>query len=478
MNKAFLQNVVFLVVINLLIKPIYIFGIDRTVQNRVGEEAYGLYAALFGFSFLLQILNDFGIQTYNSREIAQNNALLDRYLSGILSLKIGLGVFYLIVVFAIAFLVGYDSAYYPMLFALAVHNILLTLVAYLRTNIVALGFYKMNTLMSSLDRFLLILLCTVLLFVEPFRSQFTIMGFIHAQNFTQALTAIICFVVVYKQTNWFKIHYDPAFFATLLRGAFPYALSIFLMIIYTKTDIVMMERLLPDGERQAGIYASAYRLLDAVNILGVLFGSLLMPMFAKQVKAEEDTTPLFRFSFQIIMVAALIVAGTVWHFRFDMMHTLYVEATDFSGEVLGVLMLSFVAICGSYIYTTLIGAAGFVSRMTLYFVSAFCLNIGLNWLLLPSYKALGGAYATVGTQFFVLFSLIFLSKKLNILRGDFSWTLRLWVFALGVFLTGYGCKIYFDNWSTGFVLAVGLSGLLALAMGFLNYRKLESILKA
>ena len=43
------------------------------------------------------------------------------------------------------------------------------------------------------------------------------------------------------------------------------------MGVYTRTDVVMVERLLPDGKMQAGIYASAYRLLDAVNVAGFLF---------------------------------------------------------------------------------------------------------------------------------------------------------------------------------------------------------------
>jgi hypothetical protein len=64
MNREFLINTLFLVVINVIIKPFYIFGIDRAVQNRVGEVNYGIYFALFSFTFLFQIINDFGIQNF------------------------------------------------------------------------------------------------------------------------------------------------------------------------------------------------------------------------------------------------------------------------------------------------------------------------------------------------------------------------------------------------------------------------------
>ena len=53
-----------MVVLNLLVKPIAIFGIDAEVQDRVGTEDYGLYFALLNFSFLFNILLDFGINNF------------------------------------------------------------------------------------------------------------------------------------------------------------------------------------------------------------------------------------------------------------------------------------------------------------------------------------------------------------------------------------------------------------------------------
>ena len=76
MNREFLLNILFLVFINLLIKPFFIFGIDLTVQNRVPDGDYGLYFTLFNFTYLFQILNDFGIQNFNNRNLSQHPQLL------------------------------------------------------------------------------------------------------------------------------------------------------------------------------------------------------------------------------------------------------------------------------------------------------------------------------------------------------------------------------------------------------------------
>jgi O-antigen/teichoic acid export membrane protein len=129
MKKEFLFNLVLLVGINLLIKPFYAFGIDLQVQNRVGLEAYGLYFALFNFSFLFQIVTDLGIQQYNSRLISQNQALAGKYLPHFLSLKACLSILFFVISILAAALLGYaDSTHFPLLLALLLNQIFITLI--------------------------------------------------------------------------------------------------------------------------------------------------------------------------------------------------------------------------------------------------------------------------------------------------------------------------------------------------------------
>ncbi|MBK8505532.1 MAG: hypothetical protein IPL46_27045 [Saprospiraceae bacterium] len=80
MKKLFLSNLVLVIVLNASVKPLYIFGIDRGVQNAVGASAYGLYFALFNFVYLFQILNDFGIQNFNHSVFSKYQSLIPKYL--------------------------------------------------------------------------------------------------------------------------------------------------------------------------------------------------------------------------------------------------------------------------------------------------------------------------------------------------------------------------------------------------------------
>ena len=94
MKRKFVTNLALLLFLNLLIKPLYAFGIDVSVQNTVGATEYGKYFMLLNFSLILQILLDLGLENFNRREIARNSNLLEKYISNIITLKLTLGIIY------------------------------------------------------------------------------------------------------------------------------------------------------------------------------------------------------------------------------------------------------------------------------------------------------------------------------------------------------------------------------------------------
>ncbi|MFK7810105.1 MAG: oligosaccharide flippase family protein, partial [Saprospiraceae bacterium] len=316
MKREFLINILLLVGINLLIKPIYIFGIDRVVQNAVGKEEFGLYFAVFNFTFLLQIINDFGIHTFNSKHISQNRDLLKSYFPNVLMLKTLLAVFYMLVIFLTAIPSGYTAPeYLSFLWWLTLIHILNSLMLYLRSNIAALGWYRTDSWLSSLNKFLMILVCAPLLWIPSFYDRFQIEWFIYAQISTLIVTAIVALWLTRNEVSWSGWKLDFSFLKRIIKESYPYALAIFLMTVYTRVDAVMIERMLPDGAAEAGIYAGAYRLLDASNMIGFLFAGLLLPMFARMLKAKEDYQDLLRFSLQIILAGAISLSLPVYFFR-------------------------------------------------------------------------------------------------------------------------------------------------------------------
>jgi len=458
MNREFFFNIGLLVLINLLIKPFYIFGIDRTVQNLVPEGDYGLYFALFNFSFLFYMISDFGIQYFNSHHLAQHRHLLQKYLPAFLSLKFLLSIGYLIVVFIIGILSGYDSRHFPLLLLLTFVQLLNSLVLFLRSNLSGIGRYRTDSLVSALDRLLLIFICGALLWTPSWRSQFQIAWFAWAQISSLSMTAIIVFVIIRRHAGPLTFRFRPALLRLIIRYSTPFALAVFLMTAYTRMDGIMLERLLPDGQIESDYYASAFRLLDAGNMIGFLFAGLLLPMFSSLAQKSVPLLSLLRFSFQLIWAFAIPLAiGTIFY-RQEIMVLLYENGGKYSGDILGLLMLTFIAMSTGYIFSTLLTALGKLRKMNYIFLGGFLINLALNLLLIPQYKATGAAFATCLTQFGIVLAHLVLMRQELTLPTNYSLLIRISIYVAIIFAFNLILANWQNsNWGVKYILGLVLS---------------------
>jgi len=142
MHRIFFSNLLFSLILNLLVKPIAIFGIDAQVQNAVGLDAYGLYFSLLSLSLILNILMDLGINNYVIKTVAKNEVEAKSQISSILVLRLVLFLFYLGFLFGIAFMLGYDSTALKLLFLLGLNQLFIVLIAYFRGFFSGLQHYK------------------------------------------------------------------------------------------------------------------------------------------------------------------------------------------------------------------------------------------------------------------------------------------------------------------------------------------------
>ncbi len=478
MNREFVLNVLFVLFINVLIKPIFIFGIDRTVQNTVGAETYGLYFALLNLTYLFQIINDFGIQNFNSRNLSQHGHLISKYFPNIFALKIVLSGIYTLVTFLFAFISGYDFPAFYLLFFLVLNQIFISGLFFLRSNLSGLGYYRLDSILTGLDKFLMILICGFLLFTPGYKEVFKIEWFVYSQTISYLLAALVAFGFVARHINWSVFRFKRLLILSILKRSVPYALIVFLMSIYTRVDGVMIERLLPDGQYESGVYASAYRLLDATNMIGYLFAGLLIPMLARLLKAGEPVAPLIRISFKLFIGIAISIALPTIFFREEVMFLLYDEATPYWGKILGYLISCLVAISGTYIFGSLMVAYGKLASLNWLFVISVGLNIGLNFWLIGVYKAEGAACATVVTQFFAMIGQIYIAYKAFPDIISIGLIIRIISYLLFVALLSL---IFYNfaplNWIPGYLGLVVLSGLSAMLFNLVNVKEVYQLLR-
>lgn len=477
MRKKFITNLLFLLVLNFLIKPFYILGIDAEIINRVGAETYGLYFSLFNFSFLFNIFLDFGINNFNTKNIAQNEHLLSKYFSKIFSLKLLLVVGYVLLILCAGFLWGYSEYDLGLLFILALNQGLVAIILYLRSNLGGSQMFFKDSIISVLDRFLMIVICSILLWANITNKPFEIEWFVYAQTISYGITLLMALFWVWKKSTYVKIKFNQLFSMAIIRQSMPYALLILLMTFYYRSDSVMLEKMLDDGRVQAGYYAQAYRFFEAGNMVAYLFSVLLLPIFSKMIKARESIVDLVDISFKIMFSGALILSVLCFQFGDEIMSWRYHDISSQSSALFSVLMFCFVCISSTYIFGTLLTANGDLKLLNVLAGVAVMVNIGLNLILIPKWQALGSAVASLITQIIVSITQIMVSKKRFDLRITFMWLIQFMVFTLGVFLIAYFSHLHISNWVVAMLVFAVMSSILALIIRMIPLRRMIQVIK-
>ncbi len=480
MQKKFVTNLGLVLLLNLLIKPYWIIGIDRNVQIAVGTEQYGFYYAIFSFSFILNILLDFGITNFNNKNISQNNHLLSKHLSSIIVLRIMLAVIFALVTFSVGLLIDYTPDMMKMLVAVIFNQILLGFILYLRSNLAGLHLFKTDSIVSVLDRLIMIAICSYLLMLHRQGGEFNITWFVYSQTIAYVITTFITLVVVLKKAKVRRLQWRWPFFVMILKKSYPYAVLVLLMTFYNWSNGPMLERMLPFrvGANQAGIFASANRLLDGANMIPVLFAGLLLPIFAKMIKLKQNVEEMVRLSFSLLVVPAIVVAVCCFFFSYEIMDLLnYGNHVQESSDVFKILMCCFVPVSMSYIFGTLLTANGSLKQLNIMAGAGMLINIIMNLILIPKLSAVGAAISSITTQSFTALVQLFMAQK----TFDFKKNIKLITMTLlfiglciGINYTAYHLDI---NWMARFVIAAGSCFILAFSTRLIGIGNIYRILK-
>jgi O-antigen/teichoic acid export membrane protein len=474
LKRKFLTNLLLLVALNALVKPFWLLGVDRGIQNVVGAEDYGFYFSLFNFSIILNIFLDFGITNFNNRDISRHKHLVVKYLSNLVTAKFLLGIVYLIVSITAAWLIGYKWFQMKLLLFLLLNQFISSFILYLRSNINGLHLFKTDSFLSVLDRLLLILICGLLLWGNITGTKFRIEWLVYSQTVSYLITMLIVLVIVVVKTGMIRPRFDYLQIMYFLKHSIPFALLGLLMSVYTRIDSVMLERMLYDGKLQTGIYAQAYRLLEAGSMIGYLFAVLLLPIFSRMLKNREQVGDLLRFSFLLIILPSLTIAIATMFHNTAIMELLYHKHAAESGIILSILMFSLVFISSGYIFGTLLTANGNLTGLNLIAGISVLINIFLNMVLIPRYQALGSAIASLSSLTFVGVGQIILVRKIFKEKFDLR-IMRLAIFIAGLGISGYLIGIFNLAWYYSFSLILLVAVSLSYLLNLISLKKFSEI---
>jgi O-antigen/teichoic acid export membrane protein len=436
-SNGFYNSLGWLLFLNLLIKPFWIFGIDRQVQNEIGATAYGLYFSLYNFTFLFGFLLDWGITSYLNRQLAVKEEFASKA-GSFLTLKLFFILTYAVFVLMMAMITS--STNWSVLLPLIAIQGLSSLFLFFRAIVTARQKFATDSWLSVLDKLLMIVVCGTFLFLPAIAGPISLQKFLLAQVACTIIAIGITLVILSKDQFHLTIDYTlPG--KRVLPSALPFAVIVLLMSIHYRFDGFLLAKL--EGEKEAGLYAAAYRLLDAANMPGYLVASFLLPFISRHKDSPGNCTPAILVSRHLLILLSLgIMICTFFLAPWGqqiLYHTTDVKAIDLLKWCLPAL----VGYSLVHVYGTVLTATGHISAFCVITLFAVIINISLNFLLIPSAGARGSAMAALISQGCCgITSFLYASKKCKLPPDARSWLFYTFIAAI---LTG--CLYLFNKTS-------------------------------
>ena len=389
----------------------------------LGVENIGKYQLATSLWSIVAILATFGMDTYLTREIAQDHKRVDELLSQSIVMKIflfvvGSGLLAIYVSFS-----HYNPDTIQVIMIIAVANLI---------SLISTGF---AATVQGLERVEYLGLTNVISGLVSTTTQL-IAIFFHANLFViawvasigAACTFISLFLALHHVNN-FRFHFT---FNNLRRFAFAsssfFLLHIFINL-YQQVDIIVISWIL--SEKGVGWYGVATRLTGSLMFIPSVFMTVFFPTFSRlSSESPDELRKLFRKAVNYMVLLGVGVGTGMFIISAPLINLLYGAEFERSGPILAVRGLVSVFTFVNIILGIYLIAINRQKSWIMVMAGATLLTIPLDLVLVPLSQqifnngALGGAFSYLITELGTVIIGICLLPKKTLYRDEIWYFFR------------------------------------------------------
>ena len=384
-----LFNLTALVFAQALIKLIN-FAVSIAVVRYLGAQELGRYAYVLAFAYPFGIVADFGLATFAIREISREPARGPEVVAGLrraVLLLSGLGS---VAMMSVAMMAGHDTTT-MLCMGLAALSMLLS--AATTPFIVALT-AREDLHLVSVHRVvgsILVAMATVIVLLLEGASLGLLM----------AAVAVSWLMLVFARFLTGSVPSPPVVLSartrTMIRQALPFGLMMLGYALYYRVDMVMLHWL--REPRDVGLYAAAYRFLDAVILLSASIGGPFYPRLSNMVGRDpQGIRDLLEGTWKPLLALGLPVMLGTFILAEPLTQVLFGDEFVEAGVVLQVLILGSLPLLWINIPNQALQAADVVLPLARMYGLSVLVNVLLNLVLIPRWGPVGAAVATVACE--------------------------------------------------------------------------------
>jgi len=412
------------IVLNLFNRAID-FAFAFIMLRILGPANAGIYyyaVVIFGW---FDILTNFGLNTLLTREVARNRSAAGRYLFNSTALRLALAA--LGVPLLLGFLAVRQATVSPALEGQAIAAIVLLYIGLLpgsiSTGLTAL-FYAFEKAEYPAAITTVSTIVKVTLGLGTLLLGWGVVGLAGGAVITNVVTLLVLGWLARPLAHGvFAERLDPSLLRLMVGESWPLMINHLLATVFFKIDIVLMEAI--NGNTVVGQYSTAYKWLDALNIIPAFLTMALLPVMARQ--AHEDRPALRRnyvLAVKLLVMVALPVAVITTFIAEPLIRVLGgAEYLPAGGIALQIMIWSIPIGWINSVTNYVIVALDRQRTLMLAFAAGVIFNVITNLLLLPAYSYRAAAIITILSEgvLFVAFYLI-IRQELGAIR----WGRALW----------------------------------------------------
>jgi len=384
-----LFNLTALVSAQALIKLIN-FAVSIAVVRYLGAQELGRYAYVLAFAYPFGIVADFGLATFAIREISRAPARGPEVVAGLrraVLLLSGLGS---VAMMGVAIGAGHDTttmlcmglAALSMLLSAATTPLIVALTAREDLHLVSVHRVAASALVA---------IVTVMVLLQEGAS----LGLLAASAAVNGLMLVFARFLAGSAPSPPAVLFVHV--RTMIRRALPFGLLMLGYALYYRVDMIMLHWL--REPRDVGLYAAAYRFLDAVILLAASIGGPFFPRLASMVGRDlPGIRNLLEGTWKPLLVLGLPVLIGTFFLADSLTQVLFGDEFVEAGVVLKVLILGSLPLLWITIPNQALLAADVVLPLARVYGLSVAVNVLLNVALIPRWGPVGAAVATVACE--------------------------------------------------------------------------------
>jgi O-antigen/teichoic acid export membrane protein len=392
--------------ISQFITSIFGFVLLIYIARYLGEVDFGKYSFALSFTALFVIFADLGISNLIIREIARNKELASKYIINVSVIKLLLAFIVFIFIAVTINLMDYPQDTTYVIYLFGIYTILTSFALTFKSIFQAFEKMEFIAAVMILEK---ILLVPLVLFV--FTSGYGLIELAYVYVLVGIVNVTVSFFIVLIKIVRPKLIIDFSLWKTLIIRSIPFGLNALFSVLFFKIDTVMLSFFKDDAA--VGIYNAAYTpLLTLTTIISYMFISTLYPVMSRYfVISKKSLNILTISSSKYLAIIGFPIAIGCFVLADRFIALFYADQYSTSIIAFQILALFIPIRLISSITGTLLTSINKQNVRTISVGFSAFFNILLNTALIPYLSYIGASIATILSEAFLYFALLYFIQK-------------------------------------------------------------------